>query len=216
MNEGIRELAEENDAIYVPTWDAFTGKSDEYLPIPDIHPNEAGYQAIADELLQEIIPDLEERDTEPPTITLNGDEAIELKVGDSCGERRATAYDDVDADVSDAVEISGGVDTAKLDEYHCGYTAWDAAGNVAGAVRRVTVGESATDDDDTAEGGMWFSGEGKPAGDLGATGDLYLDEINYDIYKKDQEGWARIGNLKGSDGQDGVDGATWLVGEGVP
>lgn len=216
MNEGIREIAEENDAIYVPTWDAFTGKSDEYLPNPDIHPNEAGYQAIADEFLQEIIPNLEERDTEPPIITLNGDEAIELEVGDTYEEMGATAYDDVDGDLTDAIEISGEVDTDKPGEYHITYTVSDAAGNVAEAVRRVTVVESATDDDDTAEGGMWFSGEGKPAGDLGATGDLYLDEINYDIYKKDQEGWARIGNLKGSDGQDGVDGATWLVGEGVP
>src|SRR5699024_12747198 len=115
--------------------DAFTGKSDEYLPNPDIHPNEAGYQAIADEFLQEIIPNLEERDTEPPIITLNGDEAIELEVGDTYEEMGARAYDDVAGDLTDAIEISGEVDTEKTVEFHITYNDSDKEGNIAYDVR---------------------------------------------------------------------------------
>src|SRR5699024_5763087 len=71
-------------------------------------------------------------------------------------------------------------------------------------------------------GGMWFSGEGAPGSDLGENGDLYLDEGNFDIYKKEDDEWNKIGNLKGEDGEDGedgkdgIDGATWFVGEGEP
>lgn len=56
MNGAIESAAEDNGAIYVPTWDAFVGNYDEFLPNPNIHPMENGYQAIADEFLKEIMP----------------------------------------------------------------------------------------------------------------------------------------------------------------
>src|SRR5699024_8396841 len=115
---------------------------------------------------------LEERDIEPPIITLNGDEAIELEVGDTYEELGATAYDDVDGDLTDTIEISGEVDTDKPGEYHITYTVSDAAGNAAEAVRRVTVVVPVEDEYDTTEGCVWFSGEGEPDGYLGEPGDL--------------------------------------------
>ncbi|MEI3605566.1 LPXTG cell wall anchor domain-containing protein [Pseudogracilibacillus sp. SE30717A] len=71
-------------------------------------------------------------------------------------------------------------------------------------------------------GGNWLTGEGAPQPTQGNQGDLYLDTDTFDIYKKIDEDWQLIGNLKGEegqdgdDGQDGVGGATWLVGEGAP
>ena len=67
--------------------------------------------------------------------------------------------------------------------------------------------------DGDESGGVWFSGEGEPEADLGDEGDFYLDESTGDYYKKTSEGWELRGNLKGEDGEDG---ATWLVGEGKP
>src|SRR5699024_5922339 len=66
------------------------------------------------------------------------------------------------------------------------------------------------------EGGAWFSGEGDPAEEIGNVGDFYLDEETGDYYKKTDEGWEKKGDLNGNDGDNGEDGATWLVGEDEP
>lgn len=62
-------------------------------------------------------------------------------------------------------------------------------------------------------GGTWFAGEGEPAAELGEEGDLYLDTATFNVYGKDEDGWELLGTLRG---EDGVDGATWLTGEGAP
>src|SRR5690606_10747019 len=62
-------------------------------------------------------------------------------------------------------------------------------------------------------GGTWFAGEGEPAAELGEAGDLYLDTATFNVYGKDEDGWELLGTLRG---EDGVDGATWLTGEGAP
>ena len=78
-----------------------------------------------------------EPDTVPPVITLNGDAAVTLSVGDSYVEAGATAIDEVDGEV--AVSISGAVDTGTAGTYTLTYSAVDAAGNASSVTRVVTV-----------------------------------------------------------------------------
>lgn len=57
----------------------------------------------------------------------------------------ATATDDKDGDLTSKIEVSGNVDTKKAGTYKITYTVKDSAGNVATAVRTITVkGETTT------------------------------------------------------------------------
>ena len=56
LNQAIIDIANEKGAIYVSTYEAFDDRYAEFLPLPDIHPNEAGYEVIAWEFLEQIIP----------------------------------------------------------------------------------------------------------------------------------------------------------------
>src|SRR5699024_11853764 len=53
----------------------------------------------------------EEVDEVAPEITLNGENPMELEVGDTYEEPGATAEDDDEGDVTDAIEISGELKT---------------------------------------------------------------------------------------------------------
>lgn len=164
-----------------------------------------------------------EEDTVAPVITLNGDNPMELEVGDAFVDPGATATDDVDGDLTDAIVVTGDVDTSVAGTYTVTYTVSDAAGNEARAERIVHVVEPDEEPEEPIrEGGYWLTGEGAPDSDQGNEGDLYLDKTNFNVYEKGENGWVLIGNLKGEDGQDGQDGqdgrdgATWLVGDGAP
>lgn len=55
LNNTIKVKAEENGATFVPTFDKFVGKYDQYLDHqPDIHPNMEGYRALADAFMEHI------------------------------------------------------------------------------------------------------------------------------------------------------------------
>lgn len=82
-----------------------------------------------------------EGDKVAPEITLNGDNPMELEVGDTYEEPGATATDDVDGDVTDNIKISGEVNTDKAGTYEVVYTVSDEAGNEATATREVIVKE---------------------------------------------------------------------------
>lgn len=142
LNQTIATSAENYHAFYVSTLETFEGKYDLYLPDPDIHPTEEGYEAIAVAFLEQIIPNLEPiDDIEAPVITLNGDAEIELNVGESYKELGATAEDNVDGDLTDEIEITGEVNTDIPGKYTITYTVSDAAGNVATKTRVVYVVE---------------------------------------------------------------------------
>src|SRR5699024_1467571 len=79
----------------------------------------------------------EPEDTTAPEITLNGDNPLELEIGDTYEEPGASAIDDVDGDVT--VDISGEVDTSTVGSYEVVYTASDAAGNEATETRTVNI-----------------------------------------------------------------------------
>src|SRR5699024_8820921 len=86
--------------------------------------------------------DPEPEDTVAPVISLNGDNPMELEVGSTYDEPGATAEDDVDGDVSDAIEVSGDVDTSTVGEYEVVYTVSDESGNEATETRIVNVVEA--------------------------------------------------------------------------
>lgn len=50
-------------------------------------------------------------------------------------------------------------------------------------------------------GASWFTGKINPV-DEGKTGDFYLNTQTYDVFKKDSDGWQKIGNIRGKDGQN--------------
>src|SRR5699024_10466164 len=69
-------------------------------------------------------------------------------------------------------------------------------------------GQDGADGKDGKDGSDIHAGKGKPAADLGVSGDFYLNQSNGDFYgPKTNKGWSKPTNLKGNDGQDGQDGS---------
>ncbi len=88
---------------------------------------------------------------------------------------------------------------------------WESIGSIKGADGE--QGESGKD------GVSWQFGSGDPSADLGKVGDFYLDQSTFNVYQKGFMGWFLVDSIKGADGNDGQngeDGATWLLGEGEP
>lgn len=86
------------------------------------------------------------QDTIGPVVTLNGESAITLDVGDTYAEDGATATDTCDADVS--VSTDGDVDTLVAGEYVVTYSSTDESGNIGEATRTVTVEANGNTDAD--------------------------------------------------------------------
>ncbi|MGI6879418.1 immunoglobulin-like domain-containing protein [Microbacterium sp. gxy059] len=85
-----------------------------------------------------------------PELTTPGDVEVEQDAAFDPLEG-VTAIDDVDGDLTDAIEVAGEVDTTALGAYTLTYTVADARGNVATADRTVTVVEPAAEPGDDAE-----------------------------------------------------------------
>ena len=92
-------------------------------------------------------------------------------------------------------------------------------------------GKDGQDGIDGENGASVLTGKGEPSKDLCKDGDSYIDLDNWDFYTKDENGWTKQGNIKGSqgvpgqdgkdgkDGQDGTpgtDGTSLLTGNGAP
>jgi lysophospholipase L1-like esterase len=72
-------------------------------------------------------------DTEPPVITLLGDNPMNLTVGDTFTDPGATAVDNVDGDLTESIVVGGDtVDTSTAGTYVITYNVSDAAGDDAG------------------------------------------------------------------------------------
>ncbi len=78
-------------------------------------------------------------DHEEPHITLNGNEKINLLVGEEYKEEGAVADDNYDGDLTDKIVMEGSVDTSKEGEYSLTYTVTDSSGNSSSTGRTVTV-----------------------------------------------------------------------------
>ena len=74
-----------------------------------------------------------------PIVTLIGDAAMQLNVGDTFTDPGATALDNVDGDLTAKIVETGSVDTATAGSYPLTYNATDAAGNIGSASRLVSV-----------------------------------------------------------------------------
>ena len=58
------------------------------------------------------------------------------------------------------------------------------------------------------DGTSVLTGHGLPLNDLGNIGDSYIDLDTWNYYVKSNEGWQLGGNIKGADGNDGVNGVS--------
>ena len=88
---------------------------------------------------KEITKKLIYKDITAPTITLTGNEEIEMCVNEVYKEPGYTATDNCDGDLNNKVEVEGTVDNSLVGEYELTYKAKDAAGNEGNAKRKVKV-----------------------------------------------------------------------------
>lgn len=80
------------------------------------------------------------QDTVPPVITLIGPNPYALNVGDIYYEPGATAWDDIDGDITDSIKInSDSVNTSIEGKYSVHYTVSDKENNIAHEIRIVVV-----------------------------------------------------------------------------
>jgi len=79
------------------------------------------------------------RDMTPPILALHGDDFLQLKLHASYVEPGFTAIDDVDGNVTAAVQVGGSIDSRTMGEYVLTYTVSDASGNEGFASRTVIV-----------------------------------------------------------------------------
>jgi hypothetical protein len=78
-------------------------------------------------------------DTTAPAITLNGDNTINIAVGDSYTDAGAFALDDVDGDITSKIVVVNPVDTSVAGTYTITYDVSDVAGNKATETTRTVV-----------------------------------------------------------------------------
>lgn len=79
-------------------------------------------------------------DTTPPVITLIGDSAVSLTVGDVYTDAGATAEDVVDGNLTDKIAVNSSVNTLVAGRYNVSYDVMDSHGNAAvQVVRNVNV-----------------------------------------------------------------------------
>ena len=79
-------------------------------------------------------------DRTAPEITLLGGAEISVPSGTAFVDPGATATDDIDGDLTDAITTSGGVNTNVVGSYTVAYTVSDRASNTSQVSRKVTVG----------------------------------------------------------------------------
>ena len=93
---------------------------------------------------------LDEYDTIPPVIKLNGSSTVTIKLGEVYREQGAIAIDNVDGRLN--VDISGDIDRYRVGTYTLFYMTKDRAGNTSMTTRMVrVVGVAPTDNRDKKE-----------------------------------------------------------------
>ena len=80
-------------------------------------------------------------DTTPPVITLNGQSSMTIILGGTYTEVGATAMDNLDGNLSNAITIEGIVDTSSPGTYTVTYTVSDASSNTTAVARTVIVNQ---------------------------------------------------------------------------
>jgi hypothetical protein len=77
------------------------------------------------------------QDTTKPVITLLGDSIVNITLGNSYVDAGATAYDNVDGDITSKIVVTGSVNTNVLGTYTLKYNVKDNAGNSADEKTRI-------------------------------------------------------------------------------
>lgn len=78
-------------------------------------------------------------DTEPPVITILGDNPLTINVGENYIEDGATALDNIDGDLTDQIIITGEININLIGTYYITYTVNDNAGNETNVKRTINV-----------------------------------------------------------------------------
>lgn len=119
-------------------------------------------------------------DTVKPVITLNGASTINLNVGDTYNELSATATDNRDGTLTNAIVTTGNVNTNTAGTYIVNYNVSDAAGNNATQVTRtVNVNEVVTNG--CVNGINSFPYTEGFEGNIGAWSQSTADDINWTV-----------------------------------
>jgi len=87
---------------------------------------------------------------------------------------------------------------------------WDSVGNASSDTLNFLYLDSANRDGFASK---WHTGSGLPEAALGSNSDLYLNENNADVYKKDNGRWVLSLNIQGSQGEQGLQGQKGRQGE---
>lgn len=66
------------------------------------------------------------------------------------------------------------------------------------------------------DGTALLTGNGEPSVNLGKNGDSYIDLDTWNFYVRTNNTWIHVGNIKGNQGNNGVDGAAVLTGKNEP
>ena len=82
-------------------------------------------------------------DLEPPVITILGDNPLELVQYEDYEELGATAIDNVDGDITNAIEISSNINIQLEGAYEVTYSVSDSSGNTSSVIRIVEVSGNA-------------------------------------------------------------------------
>ena len=80
-------------------------------------------------------------DTEKPTITLTGNETINLYIGDTYEDEGVTIKDNYDKNINDNLIIENNLDTSKVGTYKIIYTISDSSKNINSIERTINVKE---------------------------------------------------------------------------
>ncbi len=104
------------------------------------------------------------------------------------------------------------LDTDTLDIYKKTTDVWTLIGNIKGDDG--DPGTPGTPGTNGSNGNKWIVEDSEPTTPYtGVTGDMYLDTTDYTIYTWNGTEWTIVGSIAGNNGEDG---ATWLVGNTAP
>lgn len=79
-------------------------------------------------------------DRNAPVVQLNGEVTVILPAGGLYEDPGATAFDDIDGDLTDALQVSGSFNTNVVGTYRLTYSVSDQASNLGTAIRTIKVG----------------------------------------------------------------------------
>ena len=109
------------------------------------------------------------------------------------------------------------INTSTWDFYVKENNNWKKVDNIKGSDGKDGVdgsdGVSGKDGVDGKDGTVWSTGNYDPLDEYGKNGDFFLNTYSFDIFLKNNDKWDKLGNIKGSDGKDGVDGKDGIDGK---